>query len=398
VTSSVLFYVQHLLGIGHLRRALYLTDAMAREGLAVTLVTGGEPLPELARTAARHVVQLDPIRASDASFRNLIGSDGQPPTEALWSARRKALLAAFAGAKPDGLLIEAYPFGRRAFRRELEPLVAAAHAQTPLALVVCSLRDIVVAPQREDRQLDIIERVRADFDAILVHGDPDLIGLEASFPRVSEIADRLVYTGYVTAHEIPLDPSNNVGAGEVVVSAGGGAVGGALLRSALAARRQGCLADSRWRLLTGPNLPADEFAALTAELPDRVIVERYRSDFPQILRCCRVSVSQAGYNTVLDIIAAHAPAVLVPFAEMHETEQTVRAERLAAAGVVEIVPAAALSPERLADAIERAAQRRPARLDIDTTGARRSALIIAAMISDRRIPDIFGKSNMPVSD
>jgi len=398
MTRSVLFYVQHLLGIGHLRRALYLTDAMARDGLAVTLVTGGDPLPELARSAARRVVQLAPIRASDASFRNLIASNGRPPDEALWSARRETLLAAFAEAQPDAVVIEAYPFGRRAFRHELEPLVAAAQGRSPRSLVACSLRDIVVAPQREDRQREIIERVRADFDAVLVHGDPRLIGLEASFPCMSEIADRLVYTGYVTAPVPPLDGSGTAGAGEVVVSAGGGAVGGTLLRAALGARRRGCLADSGWRLLAGPNLPPDEFAALTVELPAGVTVERYRSDFSQILRRCRVSVSQAGYNTVLDIIAARTPAVLVPFAEMSETEQSVRAERLAAAGIVEIVPAGALSPERLGDAIERAAQQRPAALRIDTAGARRSALIIGAMIANPGDPDIFTKFNMPTGD
>lgn len=391
VTGSVLFYVQHLLGIGHLRRALLLTDAITHAGLAVTLVTGGEPLPELAAIPARQVVQLAPIRAKDASFETLVGVDGQPPDEALWSARRRMLLAAFAAARPDVVVIEAYPFGRRPFRGELEPLVAAARARNPRALVVCSLRDIVVAPPHERRGCEIVERVRADFDAVLVHGDPRLISLEASFPLASEIADRLVYTGYVAAPEIPLAGGCNAGAGEVLVSAGGGAVGGALMRAALAARRRGCLADAGWRLLAGPNLAADEFSDLTAELPEGVTVERYRDDFLQLLRRCRVSVSQAGYNTVLDVIAAGAPAVLVPFAELRETEQALRAERLAASGVVEVLPASQLAPDRLGEAIERAARQRPAALRIDTTGAQRSALIIAAMISDRTNPNILQK-------
>jgi predicted glycosyltransferase len=218
-----------------------------------------------------------------------------------------------------------------------------------------------------------------------------LVSLEASFPLASEIADRLVYTGYVAAPEIPLAGGCNAGAGEVLVSAGGGAVGGALMRAALAARRRGCLADAGWRLLAGPNLAADEFSELTAELPDGVTVERYRDDFPQLLRRCRVSVSQAGYNTVLDVITAGVPAVLVPFAELRETEQTLRAERLAASGVVEVLPASQLAPDRLGDAIERAARRRPAALRIDTTGAQRSALTIAAMISDRTNPNISQK-------
>ena len=117
-----------------------------------------------------------------------------------------------------------------------------------------------------------------------------------------------------------------------------------------------------------------------------------------MLRRCRVSVSQAGYNTVLDILAAGAPAVLVPFAEERETEQTLRAERLAARGVVEMVPPAALSPERLAAAIERAAGRRPAALAIDMGGARRTALAIARMLSERTKSGADRKFATPPSD
>jgi predicted glycosyltransferase len=398
VSHSVLFYVQHVLGIGHLRRALHIVDGMARAGFAVTLVSGGEPLPELAGAAARRVVQLAPIRAPDATFKNLVGADGRPVDDALRTARCNALLAAFAEAAPEAVLIEAYPFGRRSFRFELEPLVAAARTRRPRPLVLCSLRDIVVAPEDEKRRHEIVDRVRAEFDAVLVHGDPDLIPLEASFPLAGEIADRLVYTGYVAAPDPPAEDDAMAGAGEVLVSAGGGAVGGLLLRAALAARRCGCGAGSGWRLLTGPNLPAAEFAALNVELPEGVIVERYRADFPQLLRRCRVSVSQAGYNTVLDILAAGAPAVLVPFAEMRESEQTLRAERLAACGAVEVVSPAALSPDRLAAAIERAVRRRPVAPKIDTAGAQRTAFAIADMLCDQARSGPGRKFNMPLGD
>jgi predicted glycosyltransferase len=383
MTGSVLFYVQNVLGIGHLRRALYLVDGMVREGLAVTLVTGGEPMPELASAKARDVVRLPPLRATDASFRNLVGLDGQPADEILWSGRREMLLAALAEAMPDAVLIEGYPFARRAFRRELEPLIAAAWARRPRPMVLCSLRDIIVPPREEKRAQEIVDSIRADFDAVLVHGDPRLIKLEESFPLASEIADRLVYTGYVAASEPASRDTGNAGTGEVLVSAGGGAVGGALMRTALAARRRGCLADTGWRILTGPNLPAAEFAELIADLPEGVVVERYRSDFAEMLRRCRVSVSQAGYNTVLDIIGARIPAVLVPFATERETEQTLRAERLAACGVVEMLQAAALSPERLANAIERAVRRPPSVVELDTAGGHCAAVRIARMISNR---------------
>jgi predicted glycosyltransferase len=387
MTGSVLLYVQHLLGIGHLRRSMRIVEALVREGIRVTLISGGQPLCALACTSAESVIQLPPIRTLDAGFKVLVDEMGRPIDDELRAARRSALLAAFADEQPDALLIEAFPFGRRAFRFELDGLIEAAWARHPRPLVLCSLRDIVVPPNDPRRPREIVDRVRNDFDFVLVHGDPAFIPLENSFPLASEISDRLIYTGYVGETHEPTDAAisdETAGADEVVVSVGGGAVGGVLLRTAIETRRQGCLANLRWRLLAGPNLPEPEFASLAAALPEGVVLERYRPDFPEILRRCRVSVSQGGYNTVLDILAARAAAVVVPFASGRETEQSLRAERLAARGVLELLPENQLSPERLASAIDRAVFARPATIAIDTGGARRSAGLIADMI---RSPD-----------
>ena len=382
MTGSVLFYVQHLLGIGHVQRAFRLADAVAREGIKVTLVSGGEPPPGPVCVQSSRIVQLAPIRARDASFKELVGPDGQPIDEKLREARRGALLAAFEAARPDAVVIEAYPFGRRAFRFELEPLIEAARLRRPRPPVLCSVRDIVVMPVDPNRMREIIDRVRTDFDFVLIHGDPGFIPLEASFSAASEIADRLIYTGYIGETDPIGGGDETAGVDEVLVSVGGGAVGATLLLTALEARRRGWLAGLTWRLLAGPNLPQQAFGALAGALPEGVVLERYRLEFPQMLRRCRVSVSQAGYNTVLDILAARAPAVVVPFASERETEQQLRAERLATRGVLELVPETDLTPVRLACAIERAVARGPGAISVDTGGAHRSARLIANLIRD----------------
>jgi len=382
VTGSVLFYVQHLLGIGHAQRAFRLVEALAREGIEVTLVSGGEPLAWPICVAPARMVQLAPIRARDASFKVLVGPRAQPIDEKLLATRREALLAAFESARPDAVVIEAFPFGRRAFRFELEPLIEAARSRCPPSRVLCSVRDIVVVPDDASRHREIIDRVRTDFDYVLVHGDPGFIPLEASFAAASEIADRLIYTGYISEGARSDEGDETIGVNEVLVSAGGGAVGSTLLSKALEARRGGCLAGLTWRLLAGPNLPEQAFAKLAGALCEGVILERYRPEFPQMLRRCRVSVSQAGYNTVLDILAARTPAVVVPFASERETEQQLRAERLAAQGVLELVPETELTPARLAHAIERAIECDPGTISVDTGGARRIADLIASIIRD----------------
>jgi predicted glycosyltransferase len=380
VPNSALFYVQHLLGIGHLQRSLRIAEALVGQGCAVTLVSGGPPVAALPLDPAIRLVQLPPVRARDARFV-LIADNGEPIDDALREARRTMLLATFRAVRPQAVILEGFPFARRAFRFELDLLIAAVRAARPRPRLLCSVRDIVVMRDDPARHREIVERVRRDFDAVLVHGDPALIPFAASFPAAPEIADRIAYTGYVAACAAAALISPEPGRAEVVVSAGGGAAGLALLQAALTARRQGCLADSPWRLLTGTNLPEADFAGLCRLAPAGVAIERFRQDFAALLRGCRVSVSQAGYNTVLDILAARARAVLVPFAAERETEQLLRAERLAVLGAAELVRESELSPPRLAAAIERAAARPAAALAIDTDGAARSARLIVDIIS-----------------
>ena len=391
MSRSVLFHVQYLLGIGHLQRSLRIAKALTRQGIEVTLVCGGPPVAELMADPAIRVVQLPPVRARDARFE-LIDDAGRPLDDAFRARRRADLLAAFAMARPDAVIIEGFPFARRAFRFELDPLIEAVHASQPRPRLICSVRDIVVMRDDPARHRETVERVCRDFDAVLVHGDPRLIPFDASFPMASKITDRLIYTGYVSPPANPATDGPLPASGEVVVSAGGGAAGRALLDAALAARRGGCLADLPWRLLAGTNLPEAEFAALCRSAPAGVTIERFHPDLAGLLRRCRVSVSQAGYNTVLDILAARARAVLVPFAAERETEQLMRAERLMALGAAELVRESELSPQNLAAAIERAAAREPEPVEIDTDGAANSARLIMALIEGHTAGDLAAKT------
>jgi predicted glycosyltransferase len=384
--QRVLFHVQYLLGIGHLQRSLRIAEALVDAGIAVTLVQGGPPVPEIARGRGIDMVQLPPIRARDASFA-LVDAAGEPVTDALREQRCAALLSACDTVRPDAVVIEGFPFARRAFRFELDPLIAVARGAG--AKIICSVRDIPTVRADPDRLASIVARVRGDFDAVLVHGDPGFIPFDAAFPAAPEIADRLHYTGYVTAanRNAGVSPAGGPeargpGGSEILISVGGGGVGGrALMRAAIEARRQGCLANRGWRILAGTALSDADLAEIRAAAPPGLIVERFRRDFASLLRSCHVSVSQAGYNTVLDILAAKARAVLVPFAAERETEQLIRAEHLAARGAAVLLRESELDAVSLATAIERAGSSEPAAIALDTEGARRSAALIVGLLA-----------------
>ena len=101
-----------------------------------------------------------------------------------------------------------------------------------------------------------------------------------------------------------------------------------------------------------------------------LVVEPNRPDFPALVARAWLSVSQAGYNTVVDVLAARARSVLVPFAAEGETEQSLRAAALAARGLATVVNEAELTPQMLSRAIDTtAAAPRPSH-DIALDGAR----------------------------
>lgn len=223
--KRVLFHVQHLLGIGHLKRAEILAEAMAKAGLDVTVAFGGCPVREIPFKGAA-VARLPAATIAGEDFSTLLDEAGTPVDEAWRAERRDALLDLWRKTDPDVVLIELFPFGRRQFRFELLPLLEAIHVEKRRPRVACSVRDILVAksPARAKEAAETLNRL---FDAVLVHGDPALIRLDETFSEASRIADLIRYTGYVSS------PSNGsgsaVGAGEVLVSAGGGAVGLPLL-------------------------------------------------------------------------------------------------------------------------------------------------------------------------
>ena len=379
----VLFHVQHLLGIGHLTRAATLARRLAAEGARVAVASGGEPVAGIDFGGAR-LVQLPPARVADRRFKFLLDARGQPADDAWKVRRRLQLLALYEEVGPDVVLTELFPFGRRQLRFELVPLLeraAADRTRTGRPRIACSVRDILVRSPRPERNREMLDLARRYYDLVLVHGDPRLVALDATFPYAREIAERITYTGYVVARSQPPPrgperlAEEEEGSGEVIVSAGGGAVGGRLLAAALAARPRTPLADARWRLLAGANLPGPDFRSLAARAPEGVIVERFRPDFRSLLARARLSISQGGYNTLMEVLDAGVRAVVVPYAGGLETEQTLRANLLAARGLVEVVGEEELGPESVAAAVSCALEKPPpgGLARVDTAGAAATA-------------------------
>jgi predicted glycosyltransferase len=394
--APILFYCQHLLGLGHLERAARLVRALGRSGEPVVLVLGGRTSP-LLDVGTATVVQLPPLTAADEAATGLVRPDGTQPDPAFLAARRDRLLACLPAHDPSVVLIELFPFGRHALAFELGPLLLAlaedrARRGTAAPRVAVSLRDILVSKRNQAwSDLAALAVARQWTDRVLVHGSPDIIPLDRTFALASWLGDRLVYTGYLGPEAGPGTPIPH---GEVVISGGGGQVAAPLYRAALDAWPLTRAARARpWRLVTGPYLAEAERRALEARaaaLPAlagraAVVVEPFRPHLGVHLAGAALAVTQAGYNTVLELIAHRVRAVVVPY-EGTGDEQPLRARLLAARGLLEVVPESELTAERLAATMDAALTRPgfPSAASLDLAGGPRAAAILGALAREVR--------------
>jgi predicted glycosyltransferase len=375
---KIAIYCQHVLGIGHLFRTIEICNAFA--GHDLILITGG---PKVETSLPSHIKEFRlPELQMDNEFRGLFSTDPHVTLERLKEKRQASLLALFKEEAPDMFMIELYPFGRKAFRFELDPILEAIRAgRLPGCGVICSVRDILVEKEDQERhELRAVKTLNQYFDAVLVHADPNLVELSETFSHFDEIDIPVVYTGYVA----PKPDSNDrhsirrrLGIAQddilIVTSAGGGSVGKPLLKSVIQAFQFMNLESAKQlRVFTGPFLDHRSFLQLKHLAADGVIIEKFTQNFMSYLAAADLSISMGGYNTSMNILAADVPALIWPFSE--NQEQRRRAENLARRSTVRILEDQDLVPDCLACIMEQMISMQDRSTDrIDLNGAENTA-------------------------
>lgn len=375
---KIIHYCQHVLGIGHLFRSLEICRALAAH--EVILVSGG---PRVVTQLPRHVREFRlPELQMDREFKSLFSAQPNSTLDQVRQARQTQLYDLFKIERPDIFITELYPFGRKAFRFELDPLLQAIRSgRLPSCGIFSSVRDILVEKEKQAKhEARVVRTLNSYFDAVLVHSDPQVIKFEETFYRFNEICIPMVYTGFIApkpAGDSRKRIRTQLGIGEgdrlILASAGGGSVGLPLLESVIrGVKRLNLTGSCVLQVYTGPFIEKEDFARLKALAAPGVLVEAFTSDFLGHLAAADLSISMAGYNTSMNILAAQIPALVWPFPQ--NREQRLRAERLAGLGVVTVLNDQDLLPERLGDLIARMLSRSErASADVDLEGAANTA-------------------------
>lgn len=221
------------------------------------------------------------------------------------------------------------------------------------------LRDILDAPEavRKGWAKAKNEAAIADyFDAVWVYGDVSVCDQAREYGYSSQTAAKLRYLGFFDqrarlAAQPPLaEPPEGVrlGRGKLVLAQVGGGQDGAAL--ALAFARTPLPRDHYGVLVTGPFMPA----ALRAELETlavrnpKLTLLGFVKEPTLLLQHADKVIAMGGYNTTFEALSFAKPLLTVPRVEPRR-EQLVRAERLRAFGLLDLLHPDDLTPEALGD-------------------------------------------------
>jgi predicted glycosyltransferase len=375
---TIVFYCQYVWGMGHLFRSLELARALV--GHRVILVAGGQ---EVAVDLPAHVERVRlPGLSMDEGFTTLQAAMPGASIAAIQRERAAALAMIFRRHRPQMFIVELFPFGRTAFGFELEPLLdAIRRGDHGRVRTVCSLRDVLVEKRDpaayEARVLDALHRW---FDLLLIHSDERLLPLHETFSRFDEIRIPKVHTGFVAARpDIEngrrLRRNLGLGPGEklVVASCGGGRSGYRLMKAVLEAGRRLPHRPLHVEAFCGPFMNAEDFRELEALRAPGRAVHRFTPRLIDYLSAADLSISLAGYNTCMNLLATGVPALVLPYSR--QREQPLRVDRLRPFLPLTVLGEDDLEPHRLAQAIENGLglERRPAAAELSLEGAAASA-------------------------
>ena len=378
--NKVMFYCQHILGMGHLIRSVEIVKGLIPD-FEICFINGGQVIPEFEFPPEIEVINIPAVK-TDSEFNELRPVNDSLTMEEVETIRTKMLLDTCDRFQPDILIIELFPFGRRRFSFELIPLIEKAKAMG--TKIVSSVRDIVVTKQNQQRHEEKVCRlINKYFDLLLIHGDPNFVKLNLSFSRVNDFKCPVYYTGYVV-QPIPKTLQIILDRPTILVSVGGGRFGHDLLECV--ARTAPILKDKiphHIQIFAGAFSPDEvliKLQDLTKDL-DNITCDRYTTNLLDYMQQADLSIGMGGYNTTMNILSTGIPAMMMAFQGNNDKEQETRLQKLDSFGRVKMIHSKDLQPEKFAQQIINYLEQTPSNLTLDLNGVKNTSNYLQQLMS-----------------
>ena len=332
--GHILYLYETATGLGHQRRASGIVNQLFEDGFEVTVASGSFVKPEEYFHSGINLIRLPTNRKNVGGkfhyydeHNNLVLDEKFDLNS--WKAERKKAIEDIASHKKiDALIPEWWPFKRinefSGVVQQIEESQERHFGQKPL--IFSSIRDVLSRIDLDEPDNDNAQARRAveilnnRVTAVLVHGDPHLVTFPETFALADDIKIPLFYTGYVV-RDADRPAGSDGRSKKVIISSGSGDLGHHVLNAAHSARGRTDIALHNWTYVLGPRIgeSRDKLHCLKEvftppanglyQVPQDECIED-TSDLPQWFRHAAFSISNAGYNTTMEVLSSGVPAVL----------------------------------------------------------------------------------------
>ena len=391
--KKLLFYCQHILGMGHLVRSMEIVRGLMQD-FQVCFLNGGQVIKEFQIPDGVEMINLPAIK-TDSEFKQLQVVDTSLSLAEVQEIRKNKILEVAEIFQPDVLMIELFPFGRGKFSFELIPLLDKLRASNKPIKIVSSLRDIVVTKTNKEKYENKVCRLLNQyFDMLLIHGDPNFVALDESFSRVKDIQCETKYTGYVVQKpqanpQLTKEDRKIIESDKplILVSVGGGRFGHELIDCVIESAN--ILEQSiphNIQVFTGPFAPEEKLKAWQkrTENKNNISVNRYTRNLLSYMQKADLSISMSGYNTTLNIMTTGVRAMTLAFTGNDDQEQGIRASKLDKLQVVKMLDVSDLQRSIFSTKVIDYLAKEPKKIKFDFKGVENTAALLKNIVVNQK--------------
>jgi len=360
----------------HFRRSSLLASGLVgrNENDEVLIVTGSPraqsfPLPD----------GVDTIKLPSAT------KDGQGQYRArklhceiddLVRVRSAVVVEAARAYQPDVVVVDHSPIGMAG---EIRPLLDHYATSSERPRLVLGLRDIIDDAEtvRDTWDREGIWPYIDSYDEVMVYGDTQILSTADEIGLAARGTVDVVHTGFLA----PCMPDACSDEPYLLVTAGGGGDGQALVRSYFEAVEAGAVRGVRSIVITGPLMSSRRRAELTvrAEALADVEVHEFSPNMRSLIASAAGVISMAGYNTVVEELASSVPTLLVPRCHPRR-EQIIRAQRVAPHSSLEWVRVEELTTNRVSQFLRRCLYGARGETTLDLRGIDRAVDVLSSRL------------------
>ncbi|MEH1863485.1 MAG: glycosyltransferase family protein [Nostoc sp.] len=350
----IALYSHDTMGLGHKRRNLLIAQTLGCSPLKtdVLMISGIQDASNVPTPPGVDCLTLPALHKSidgqyharrlDLSLQEII------------TLRSQVILTTIKTFKPDIFIVDNVPRGAV---RELDPTLNYLRIQGKTHCIL-GLRDILDEPasvRRDWKRAANEEAIQTYYDQVWVYGDRNIYDLAKEYHFQPKTVAKFRYTGYLDQRSrlkhLDLDSvqafkSLNLPSERLVLCLVGGGQDGAQLAETFAHAELPL--EMNGIILTGPFMPRKVRQQLQnyAAQRDNLRVLEYLAEPTLLLNQAERVVAMGGYNTTCELLSFAKRSLILPRIKPRQ-EQSIRAKRLQALGLIDVLHTHQLTPAAL---------------------------------------------------